>query len=292
MNIGIPGLGLIGGSMAKAIKRYTEHTVLGFDQDETVMEAALSDGSIDGRLTAEKLGSCQILLPALYPAATVQYVKEMLPFLPEDLLIVDLCGVKAAVMDPIGQLSLPKGAVYIGGHPMAGKEKSGFRYAEANLFQGASMILVPQKQAVKSGDPDYEALYDRALRYAGDFFLSLGFARITRTTKEEHDRIIAYTSQLAHVVSSAYMKSPTALLHSGFSAGSYKDLTRVARLNEEMWTELFLDNRTALLTELDAMIESLCAYRKAIRAGDKEGLKAQLREGRERKEQIDSYEKS
>lgn len=289
MIIGIAGLGLIGGSMAKAASALTDHRVLGFDLDEAVLSAALSDGGIQEVLGEENLPDCDLLLLALYPAASVEYVRSHLKRLRPGCLLIDLCGVKQAVMGPMEELlSSPEGSKlrYLGGHPMAGKEKSGYKNADRDLFRGASMILVPPEGR-------REALaQEGTLKLAEEFFLSLGFGRITLTTAQEHDRVIAFTSQLAHVVSSAYVKSPTARQHYGFSAGSYKDLTRVARLNETMWTELFLDNRDSLLTEVDGIIRRLTEYRDALSEGNRDMLFRLLREGRECKEGIDSYENS
>lgn len=295
MNIGIAGLGLIGGSMAKAIKKYTWHQVYGFDKNEAVMQAAFADGTIDGVLNAETLSDCDILLPALYPGAAVSYIKDCIPYMKKGLIIVDLCGVKKAVMYPVEELGLPEGVLYFGGHPMAGLEKSGYAYSKAELFQNASMIIVPVRKN-EGGELTEKKMQDgmqkEALRLIEDFFLSVGFSDITLTTAEEHDRVIAFTSQLAHVVSSAYVKSPTALKHYGFSAGSYKDLTRVARLNEEMWTELFLDNAESLTEEIDGIIAHLTEYRDAIAERKRPELKELLKEGRERKEHIDTFENS
>ena len=276
MKAAIVGLGLIGGSMAKAIKRAGGHEVYGFDRDETVINKALSEGTADLRLSAENLAECELLLIALYPKAAVDFVREHIEDLPEGITIVDLCGVKKAVMEPMEEVLRGRRVNYIGGHPMAGTESSGYTSSRADLFDGASMILV-------EGDCRDKA----AIEKAESFFLELGFKDITRTGKEEHDRIIAFTSQLAHVVSSAYIKSPTALLHYGFSAGSYKDLTRVAKLNETMWTELFLDNSGYLLEEIDGICERLSEYRRAIAEGDRDELKRLLKEGREMKEGID-----
>ena len=289
MIIGIAGLGLIGGSMAKAASAFTDHRVLGFDLDEAVLSAALSDGGIQDVLGEENLPDCDLLLLALYPAASVEYVRSHLKGLRSGCLLIDLCGVKQAVMGPMEELlSSPEGSKlrYLGGHPMAGKEKSGYENADRDLFRGASMILVPPEGRRE----DLEQ--NGTLKLAEEFFLSLGFGRITLTTAQEHDRVIAFTSQLAHVVSSAYVKSPTARQHYGFSAGSYKDLTRVARLNETMWTELFLDNRDSLLTEVDGIIQRLTEYRDALSDGNRDMLFRLLREGRECKEGIDSYENS
>lgn len=275
MKIGIVGLGLIGGSMAKAIKACGRHEVYGYDRDETVAELAEREGTVL-RLNTENLGDCELLLIALYPKAAVDFVREKLKYIKDGTVIVDLCGVKRAVMEPMAEVLKGREINYIGGHPMAGTESSGYKSSRADLFEGASMILVesqcPDKNAVKKAE---------------DFFLELGFKEITRTAMEEHDRIIAFTSQLAHVVSSAYIKSPTALMHFGFSAGSYKDLTRVAKLNEVMWTELFLDNAEYLSEEIEGIIERLKEYDRAISSGDREQLKRLLREGREAKEGID-----
>ena len=275
MQVGVVGLGLIGSSMARALKAYTAHRVLGLDIQENIMETALADGAIDGRLTDEALADCDVLLIALYPAAAVRYVKERLQYLNRKTLVLDLCGVKEAVAVPLTALAKAEGFRYIGGHPMAGTERTGYFNGRADLFQGASMILIP-------------CCTDEAgVTLAAELMTEIGFSRITPSTIEAHDRIIAYTSQLAHVVSNAYVKSPTALLHHGFSAGSYRDLTRVAWLNEDMWTELFLDNRSALTEEIDGLIERLKAYRDAIAGGERETLHTLLKEGRERKERID-----
>ena len=159
---------------------------------------------------------------------------------------------------------------------MAGIERSGFDASSGKLFSKASMILTPGQNC------DI-----RKLEFAKRFFLSLGFARITLSTPEEHDRIIAYTSQLAHVVSSSYMKSPTAFSHTGFSAGSFRDMTRVAQLHEGMWTELFLENREFLAAEIDRLVLQLQRYREMIFNQREDDLRTLLKEGRELKHKID-----
>ena len=161
---------------------------------------------------------------------------------------------------------------------MAGTEKTGYKNSRGDLFRGASMLLVPAHNT--------EEQYKRAEA----FFLEIGFGRVVRTSMETHDRIIAFTSQLAHVVSNAYVKSPTAKIHDGYSAGSYLDLTRVAWLNEVMWSELFIDNREALADEIDRLIEDLRIYSELIREGRQDELREVLKEGRELKEMIDRKE--
>lgn len=272
MNVGIVGLGLIGGSMAKAIKERTNHQVFGLDCKEETMQLALLSGSIDAPLTKETLPSCNLLLLALSPDSLLAWAKEHAPLLSKDTVLVDLCGVKRMMSSALEPLAKQYGFKYIGGHPMAGKEVAGFKNAVSDLYVGASMILCPEE------DSDI-VLLDR-LKH---FFLSLGFATVIFSTPEEHDAIISYTSQLAHVVSSAYIKSPTSRKRMGFTAGSYKDMTRVARLNPDMWTELFLADADHLGEELDGLISNLSQYRDAIQANDAATLRKLLAEGNELK---------
>ena len=216
--------------MAKSIKRNTDDQVLGIDVNEETMVMARMSGAIDGTLTDEALSACDIIMIAVPPTAMLHWVKEKAPLM-HGVLLIDLCGVKRNVCRQLAQSAAENGFSYIGGHPMAGKEVSGFTNATPELFRDAAMILTPDEKA------DIVIL-DTLKAY----FLKIGFGQITFSTPEEHDRIIAYTSQLAHVTSSAYIKSPSAQTHMGFSAGSYKDMTRVARLDENLWKELFREN--------------------------------------------------
>ena len=271
MTIGIVGLGLIGGSMAKAIKHYSDNTVLGMDISQSVVLKAKMLEVIDGELTQDNLKDCDLVILALYPHDTISFVRENAQQL-KGATVIDCCGIKRLVLDAVQPLSHEHGFVFIGGHPMAGIERSGFEYSMIDLFEGASMILTPDASA------DI-ALLDSLKQ----FFLSIGFERIQISDADEHDRIIAYTSQLAHVLSSAYVKSEAAMRHKGFSAGSFQDMTRVALLNEDMWTELFLANRDNLSDEVEALAGRLIQYANAIREGDEKDLKHLLIEGRERK---------
>lgn len=275
MKIAVIGLGLIGGSLARTIKLHTDHTVYGCDLNpETLMQAQLL-GAIDAPLTDDLLSGCDMTLVALYPEAIVRWIGEHAPLFKPDSIVIDCGGVKQVIEDALRPLTEGAAWHFIGGHPMAGREYSGFRYARDDLFDRASMILTPR------GDED-PALLQRAR----DFFLDIGFRRVQFTTPRTHDEMIAYTSQLAHIVSSAYVKCPLADCHRGFSAGSFADMTRVARLNEGMWTELFFDNREALLPEVDGLVARLTAYRDALRDGDREAMMTLLREGRETKERL------
>ena len=275
MTVGICGLGLIGGSMAKAYKE-SEHTVLGYDKDEATLGFAALDGTLDGVLNVNTISKCNLIFIALYPSQAIIYLSEIAPLLSQDTTVIDLCGTKQTICECGFALAKKYGFTFVGGHPMAGKQFSGFKYAKATLFKGAPMVLVP---------PIYDdiAFLDRIK----ELLAPAGFGRLSITTAEKHDAMIAFTSQLAHVVSNAYVKSPTAQNHKGFSAGSYKDMTRVAWLNENMWTELFLENKEPLLFELEYIISSLNEYKTAIENNDADTLKALLRDGRIAKELVD-----
>ena len=272
MTIGIAGLGLIGGSLAKSIKARTGHRVLGIDKNPDTMDKAVMTGSIDGTLDEASIGSCDLLLIALRPQTAVDYLAANAESIAKHAIVVDMCGVKRCVVNQMAPIAKAHGFRYIGGHPMAGKERGGFDNSTKTLFQNASMILTPDEST------DMELL--ETLK---NFFLEIGFKNLTFSTPQEHDENIAFTSQLAHVVSNAFVKSPTALLHSGFSAGSYKDLTRVARLDEDMWTELFLDNADNLTVELTRLLDNLAPYLAALKAKDADALRSLLRDGREQK---------
>ena len=272
MNVGIVGLGLIGGSMAKSIKVRTAHTVWGIDLDTETMTLSRLSGAIDGALTRENIPACDLLLVAIRPAAAVAWVLEHAPVIAKSAIVVDLCGVKRGVCEAIAPIAKEYGFAYIGGHPMAGRERGGFVHSSEELFTGASMILTPDQNTDM-----------RMLETLKAFFTDIGFAGLTFSTPEEHDRIIAYTSQLAHLVSSAYVKSPEAQRRRGFSAGSFRDMTRVAHLDEAMWTELFLDDADFLTEQLEILIDHLNEYREALTARDAEHLQALLKDGREKK---------
>lgn len=271
----IVGLGLMGGSIAKAIKARTNARVLGWNRTIATAEKAKADGVIDAVATPVLYKEADLIIIGLYPEASVKWIKENMKHFKKGCTIVDMVGVKQYMVDALEQEAQENGIHFVGGHPMAGREFSGFDYAVSTLFDGASMIFVPTKSS------DEQTLVDLER-----FFTALGFGQTVRCTAEQHDRMIAFTSQLAHVVSSAYIKSPEAEKHNGYSAGSYRDLTRVAKLNEDMWSELFLCNRQPLVDEIDEIILHLKEYREVIAAGNREELTKLLREGRERKESL------
>jgi len=275
MEIGIIGLGLIGGSLAKAISQNTDHTVYGTDISDQVVKKALLVNAIEQELTNDLLPHCDIVIVALYPQATIDYVKEHAHLIKKNGIMIDCGGIKQLVCDTLIPIAEEHEFLFIGGHPMAGLEHSGFAYAKKSLFNNASMVITPTKGPIES------------IQVLKELFTAIGFTNIQIATAQEHDKKIAFTSQLAHVVSNAYIKSPTAMTHAGFSAGSYKDLTRVAKLNENMWTELFLENAANLSEEIDILIENLQQYNRAIKDGDADTLRKLLKDGREKKAIID-----
>jgi prephenate dehydrogenase len=276
MKIGIAGMGLIGGSFAKAYKLGGEALVYGHDIDKGTLETALLSKAIDGILDENTIGSCACILIALCPGAAIEYMRRISPLVSQNAMIIDCCGTKRKICAEGFRLAQQYGFTFVGGHPMAGTQYSGFKYARASILKGASMIVVPPVH-------DDIALLQRVKDLLGP----VGFARLVVTTPEKHDRMIAFTSQMAHLVSNAFVKSPTALGHKGFSAGSYKDLTRVAWLNEHMWAELFLENKDNLLEELNLFIGALRQYRSAIAENDFDRLKDLLFEGRKCKEEAE-----
>lgn len=269
LNIGIVGLGLIGGSLAKALRERTGHHLLGWDADPAVLDRARAEDVVAGVLTDEALASCDLVLIAVRPQAVIQWLTDHARLLNASAVVLDCAGTKSTVCAAGEALAAKYGFTFVGGHPMAGTEKIGYPASRANLYDGASMILVPGG----SYPPRVRALVEELSR-------EIGFGGVKYTTAEEHDRTIAYTSQLAHVVSSSYIKSPTAQNYVGFSAGSFKDMTRVAFLNEPMWTELFLENRDNLLREIRELQTHLTEYADALEDGGFDRLEALLREGR------------
>jgi Prephenate dehydrogenase len=270
--VGIVGLGLIGGSMARSVKKHTIATVYGHDISPEAMALATESGAIDAPLTRETLQECDLLLIAIAPRSLVKWDEDHADAIPTTTILVDLCGVKRYIYKHIAPIAREKGFLYVGGHPMAGKEVSGFANSDRELYRDASMILCPDETAD-----------DESIDTLKAFFLSLGFGEIVFSTPEEHDRIIAYTSQLAHAASSAYIKSPTSRQRMGFTAGSYKDMTRVARLDPEMWTQLFMVNRDHMIDELQELVDNLTGYLDALKADDPAQLKKLLEEGRDLK---------
>ena len=275
MKVGILGLGLIGGSLARAYA-LEGHTVYAIQRNESMLSFAMLAGAVHGRLNEETIPECDLILLAIYPDGSASWLERNAHLVSRDALVIDCCGIKKEICQRWFPMAEQYGFTFVGGHPMAGSQFSGFKYSRAGLFKGAPMVLVPPVF-------DNMQLLDRvknALKPCQFGFFSV-------TTAEEHDKMIAFTSQMPHILSNAFIKSPTALKHKGFSAGSYKDLTRVAWLNPQMWAELYMENKENVMFEVDFYINSLNEYKHAIESGDMQKLVALLDEGKKRKEQVD-----
>ena len=275
MRVGILGLGLIGGSLARAYA-LEGHTVLACEKDESILSFAMLAGAVHGKLDESTIPFCDLILLAIYPGGSAFWLEQHAHLLSPTTLVLDCCGIKREICQRCFPLAQKYGFTFVGGHPMAGSQFSGFKYSRANLFSGQPMVLVP---------PVFDNI--QLLHRVKEMLKPCDFGSFSVTTAEEHDKMIAFTSQMPHIVSNAYIKSPTAQNHKGFSAGSYRDLTRVAWLNPQMWAELFMENKENVLQELDFYIQSLTAYRDAIAFDDMPHLISLLEEGKKRKEEVD-----
>ena len=267
--VGVVGLGLMGGSFAKAMHA-AGRQVLGWNRTGSTTELALIE-TIDGVRDGESVGRCELVLLASYPQAAIDWLEEMAPLVSPGSIVIDAVGVKRVICGRCFAIAEDYPFTFVGCHPMAGTQFSGFAHSRANMFRGAPMVVVPPPM------DDFARL--DVLERLQRLLEPCGFGTYTLSTANHHDEVIAFTSQLAHVVSNAYVKSPTALGHKGFSAGSYKDLTRVARLNAPMWRELFLDDADHLSEEIGRLISNLQQYKDALDACDGERLEALLAEG-------------
>ncbi len=276
MNIGVVGLGLIGGSIAKSAKKNTSFKVYGYDINVKTVKNAISEKSIDGELTEKRISSCDYIFIPLYPEAVIEFVEKNASNFKEGAVVIDCAGVKRSVCDRCFEIAANNNFSFVGGHPMAGTQFSGFENSKDTMFYNAPFVLTPKE------NEDILTLAN-----AREVIMQLGFGRVSVMTPQKHDKLIAFTSQLAHVVSNAFVKSPSAIERKGISAGSYKDLTRVAYLNENMWTELFLDNKDNLIFELDNIILELQKYSDAMKNDDAETLKQLLKDGKEAKMKAD-----
>ena len=268
--VGVVGLGLIGGSIARAMAR-GGHEVYAFDLNADIETFAAIETTA-GTLTDELVPTCELIVLACYPKACVDWLREHADLVSPDAIVIDTGGVKRSICEPCFEIAREAGITFVGCHPMAGTQFSGYAHSRANMFEGAPMVVCP---APEVRGVECLALVDRL-----EGLLSpCGFDKFTVTTPERHDEVIAYTSQLAHVVSNAYVKSPTLALRQGFAAGSYRDLTRVARLNPTMWCELFLDDADNLSREISTLIDALEHYKGALEDRDAERLTELLAEG-------------
>ncbi len=274
MNIAVIGLGIIGGSFCKAIKKYTDHYVIGINRTAETAQKALEIGAIDEIGTNESLGKADIIILAMYPQADIDFIEKNGTHIKKGAIVTDASGIKSAICPKLKELSEKFGFIFIGSHPMAGKETNGFDVSDSELYKNASYIITPCGAEQKYVD------------VLSSLAKSIGFTTIKITTPEEHDRMIAFTSQLPHVLACAYVLSPCCPNHNGFSAGSYRDVSRVANINSKLWSELFLENKEPLIKELDILIENITAIINAVKSEDKEALTDLLEQGHKVKESL------
>lgn len=272
MKIGIIGLGLMGGSLGRALVKKTSHTVYARDLDEEAMVKGAMLEAYHFELTRENACELDVLALAVVPSAMQGILDEFLPLLKSGATVTDLAGVKRPVVEIMKRAAkLRPDLEYVGGHPMAGREFSGVAHSTAGLYENSSVLLVPVAASLE------------ALAAVKRMYIGVGAEGVVITDAETHDEMIAYTSQLAHVVSSAYVKSPSADKHYGYSAGSFRDMTRVARMNAAMWTELMTDNADNLGREVRAMAARLNEYADCMERGDRTRLFELLDAGNEKK---------
>ncbi len=274
-NIAIIGLGLIGGSLAKAIAQYTDYHIMARNRTRATLLQAIEDRAVHEELTDENIGQADMLILGLYPEEAVEYMEKIGDRLKKGALVIDVSGIKRYICEKMPPIAEKHGFVFVGTHPMAGKEKGGYFNSEAALFKGASFIITPTDE--RSAEQ---------VEWLRNFSSRIGFGMQVVCSPEEHDRMIAFTSQLPHVLANAYVQSPQCLHHKGFSAGSYRDVSRVARLNEHLWAELFLQNSDALTGELELLIKNITEMCDAIKANDRETLERILGRGRMVKEEL------
>ena len=272
MKIAVVGLGVIGGSIAKALSRSGNHEIVGYDRDEQVLLEAISLGAISRKGSRADLEDAHVVYVCLYPESTVDFIEDNCKFFGENTVVTDVCGIKSEVYNSAKKISENNRFTYIGTHPMAGKEKNTFYASDSGLFFGASYIII------KDDSPQW------AKGRLDELSKEMGFERIITTTYDLHDKIIAFTSQVPHVLACAYVMSPQCEFHDGFSAGSYRDVSRVANINAELWAGLFLANKKQLVDELDILLDNIVAIKTAVGDGDKVELVSLLQKAKEIKE--------
>lgn len=274
MKIVVVGMGIIGGSYAKALKKYTDHTVVGINRSPAPLAKALNAKAIDKIGTLDDLKDADMIILGVYPAAAVEFIKANAKFIKPNCIVTDTSGIKKEICPLLNSLAKENNFIFIGSHPMAGKEKNGFDVSDADLFKNASFIIVPEEAPQKAVDT------------LAKLAVKIGFGNIRMSTPQEHDDMIAFTSQLPHALACAYVLSPRCPKHQGFSAGSYRDVSRVANINAQLWSELFLENREPLINELDTLIDNLNKIKTTVKNNNQQALEKILRQGKAVKEAL------
>lgn len=280
-NILIVGLGVIGGGYAKGLTD-TGYKVRCITKRQEDIEYAKERGMIlEGTSYPDEkmIGEADIVIFALYPTVFIQWIEEYQHLLKSGAIITDVSGVKSTVVYKV-QDFLRDDVEFISAHPMAGRERSGVEFSDPSVFRGANYIITPTEKNTKE-----------AIELCREIGESLGFGRITELSPEEHDKMIAFLSQLTHCIAVSLMTCNTEDGLEKYTGDSFRDLTRIAKINEEMWSELFLMNKDALLEEMDAFISDFQDFRAMIEQGDREGMKEKMRASTERRSLFDKMKK-
>lgn len=274
MNIAVIGMGIIGGSFCKALKKYTNHYVIGINRTQSTLQEAFDCGAIDEMGDETSLEKADVIIMAVYPQAAIEYIEKYGKYIKKGAIVTDSSGIKREICPQMTELAKKYGFEFVGSHPMAGKEVNGFKASDSELYRGASYIVVPCEAS------------EKAVKTLCDLALELNFGGIKISTPDEHDKMIAFTSQLPHVLACSYVLSPCCINHKGFSAGSYHDVSRVANINAKLWSELFLENKEPLISELDLLIENINKITDAIKKEDKGAIEALLEKAHKTKEAL------
>lgn len=276
-NILIIGLGVMGGSYARALtkKGFRIRCITKNSEDiaYAIREGMISEGAADIR--TDWLSEAELVIFALYPLTFISWMEENGHLLKKGTLITDVSGVKSGVIRKI-QALLPEGVEFISAHPMAGRERSGVAFSDDSVFHGANYIVVPTEKNT-----------EEAILLCEELGRTLGFSRISRLSEETHDSMIAFLSQLTHCIAVSLMNCNDAPDMEKYTGDSFRDLTRIAKINENMWSELFLLNKDALLAEMDAFAEEFGAFRRLLQNEDIEGMKQKMRASTKKRMKFD-----
>lgn len=273
MKIAIIGLGLIGGSIARRLRGFHDCTIAAYNRTAETLLLAKQDGAIDEGFSdpGEAMEGADLIILCLYPQLNVDMVRDNLSHIKKGAVITDVSGVKGFMVEELSKI-LPDDVEFIGAHPMAGREVGGYKSSTDTLFNKASFIITPTEK----NKPENVALIRELAEY-------IGCKHVVTTTPEEHDAVIAYTSQLMHVVAVALCDNPMIERSTFFSAGSLRDCTRVAIINAEMWSELFVENKHALVDRISEMQDSLEKIKQAVADSDRGKLEEIMKHATEQK---------
>lgn len=267
MNVAIFGLGLIGGSIGRSLMKYSDYKIFGTDIDHNTVLKAQAMGAISEEITEENIKDSDIVILAVGVSDAITIMNSIVSKLKKGCIVTDCCGNKRKIIAEMEKLQKLYDVDFVGMHPMAGREFSGLSHSSVGLFEHSYIILVPVHTPIES------------LVKLKQLISYLGCEKVVVSNANKHDRIISYTSQLAHIVSSAYIKNPISAQHVGYSAGSFRDMTRVAKLNPDMWTELFLDNKDNLIGQIEILQKNLEDYKQALISSDSMLLNKLLTDG-------------